>query len=112
MKDICLEVPRGVPDSPRMATFMEWINQGKRDGSHITQDAALGKLFRIWLWEEENRPELEAVGVSSEWVDQYLGCPGFAGAMEMAGWVCLAEAGAIFCFRADQRAARSNPNGR
>lgn len=53
----------------------------------LDQDAVIGKLHRLWSWSDRHTEDGNAVGVTYAWVDRYLSVPGFALALENAGWL-------------------------
>jgi len=53
----------------------------------IDQDAVTGKLLRVWAWADQNTIDGNAVSVTSAFLDRLTVCPGFAKAMQEAGWL-------------------------
>lgn len=52
----------------------------------IPEDAVVGKLYRLWCWADKHTTDGTST-VPYEWVDQFVQAPGFAKALEKAGWL-------------------------
>jgi hypothetical protein len=61
-----------------------------------TEDEVVGKLHRLWSWADRHTTDGTAPAITPKWVDRYVGCTGFAGAMEQAGWISFSDAGVVF----------------
>jgi hypothetical protein len=62
----------------------------------LDEFAVVGRLHRLWSWANKHTSTGNAVGVTSEWVDRYLSTPGFAAAMQTAGWLRVRTGGIEF----------------
>jgi hypothetical protein len=62
----------------------------------IDEDSVVGKLQRLWAWSNLHTVDGNAPGVTDSWVDRYLGAPGFAKAMSLAGWLQISAKGIVF----------------
>jgi hypothetical protein len=58
-----------------------------RRATGVDADAVVGKLHRLWSWSDAHTADGYAAGLDADWVDELAGCPGFAAAMEEAGWL-------------------------
>lgn len=67
-----------------------------RRATGLDADAVVGKLHRLWGWADTHTTDGFAAGLDAEWVDEFIGCPGFAAAMVAAGWLEADEAGVRF----------------
>lgn len=56
-------------------------------------DLAVGKLFRVWRWFDQQTTEGNAPGVTKALLDRIAGVRGFAEAMESVGWLVVANDG-------------------
>lgn len=56
-------------------------------------DLAVGKLFRVWRWFDQQTTNGNAVGVTAALLDRIAGVAGFAQAMQNVGWLVVSEAG-------------------
>jgi hypothetical protein len=63
---------------------------------NIGEDLVVGKLYRLWTWADKHTEDGNAVGVTENWVDRYLGVPNFAQAMQKAGWLDIKTDGIMF----------------
>ncbi len=62
----------------------------------IDPDAVMGKLLRVWIWASENRGYDQPLGVPAAFLDRLAYQPGFAAAMEAAGWLQAGDQGLTF----------------
>ena len=62
----------------------------------LNTDEVFGKLFRLWSWADSNTTDGHAPGVTTSWVDVFVGCPGFADAMIKFGWLQFRTGGIFF----------------
>ena len=62
----------------------------------LDEDHVVGKLHRLWSWADGQLRDGNAPSVTGSWVDRYLGAPGFAEAMQTAGWLTIADTGISF----------------
>lgn len=63
----------------------------------IDSDLVVGKLHKIWGWANENcNANGNAPSVTDAWIDRYVNMPGFARAMERAGWLTITDDGVVF----------------
>ena len=56
-------------------------------------DLAVGKLFRVWRWFDQQTTEGNAPGVTKALLDRIAGVSGFASAMESVGWLVVSDDG-------------------
>ena len=47
----------------------------------------VGLLHALWSWADQHTVDGQAVGVSLDWVDRHLRCPGLAEALVSVGWL-------------------------
>jgi hypothetical protein len=59
----------------------------------IHEDLVVGKLHRFWSWADAQLRDGNAPSVTEKWIDRYVDLPGFAHAMQNAGWLTVAEGG-------------------
>lgn len=64
-------------------------------------DLIVGKLFRIWVWANQNSVDGNAVTVTESFLDRIAHRKGFASAMRTAGW--LSGANGALCFPGFER---------
>ena len=55
-----------------------------------------GRLLRLWSWANRQLPTGEAPGVTAEWIDRHVAAPGFASAMQKAGWLLIEDGKVVF----------------
>lgn len=67
-----------------------------RRATGLDADAVVGKLHRLWSWADAHTADGFAAGLDAEWVEEFVGCPGFAAAMAAAGWLEVDAAGVRF----------------
>ena len=67
-----------------------------RRATGIDADSVVGKLHRLWSWADAHTPDGFAHGLDAEWVDEFVGCQGFAEAMTAAGWLASEDGGIRF----------------
>jgi hypothetical protein len=58
-------------------------------------DLTVGKLFRVWRWFDQQTTDGNARSVTSALLDRIAGAPGFARAMQDAGWLIISDSGLI-----------------
>jgi DNA replication protein DnaT len=65
----------------------------------IDQDAAFGKLIRVWMWADkytqDGRASFQSAHAARTYLDVVTRCEGFATAMQHAGWLVVADDGRI-----------------
>lgn len=61
------------------------------DSLHLSRDAVIGKLYRLWAWADQHTEDGIPRGVKQRFVDEFVGKPGFADAMRDAGWLNINE---------------------
>lgn len=74
------------PDKPEVlaiAARMGWSDP----------DYAVGKLFRVWRWFDQQTKDGNAPGVTSALLDCIAGVTGFADAMQTVGWLVVDKDG-------------------
>ncbi len=59
-------------------------------------DLIVGKLYRFWAWADSHTSTGENVPVTPRWVNRFLAVPGFAEAMQEAGWLKIGESSITF----------------
>lgn len=59
----------------------------------ISEDEAVGKLFRLWCWADRHTKDGRAPAITIPWIDRYVGKRGFADAMVLAGWLVVTPEG-------------------
>lgn len=62
----------------------------------VSEDDIVGKLHRLWSWADRHTTDGTAPAITPRWVDKYVGLPGFAAAMQTAGWILFTEFGVQF----------------
>ncbi len=58
--------------------------------------AVIGRLHKLWSWANRHLVEGEAPNIPGTWIDRYVECEGFAGAMSSAGWLTIVDGGISF----------------
>ena len=56
-------------------------------------DMAVGKLFRVWRWFDQQTIDGNATGVTLALLDRIAGVSGFGAAMQSVGWLAVTDAG-------------------
>ena len=67
-----------------------------RRATGLDGDAVVGKLHRLWAWADTHTADGCAHGLDADWVDELAGAPGFAAAMQAAGWLEIGTDGVTF----------------
>ena len=83
-----LKIEKITPDKPeviRMATIL------KRDSDEI-----FGKLFRIWVWADDQTVGGGGMEITEEFLDKKAGKKGFAKAMRAVGWLSGVDGSLMF----------------
>jgi hypothetical protein len=62
----------------------------------MDEHAVVGRLHRIWSWADQHLSDGNARGVTQSWIDRYVGAPGFAKAMQLAGWLRIESDKLVF----------------
>lgn len=62
----------------------------------LDEHAVVGRLHRLWSWANTHLTDGNATGVTTVWVDRYLGCVGFGAAMAKSGWLAETPGGIEF----------------
>jgi len=57
----------------------------------LESDLVVGKLHRLWSWANLHTSDGNAVGVTPEWVDEFLHVEGFAKSMEKFKWLKIKD---------------------
>lgn len=81
-----LKMEAATPDKPEVLAItaaMGWEDP----------DLAVGKLFRIWRWFDQQTTDGNAVGVTLALLDRICGVTGFAQAMANVGWLIVNDDG-------------------
>lgn len=77
-----IKIEENMPDKPEVWQIAQVLQ--------IDPDAVAGKLIRVWSWASRN---CHASGVTTitamSLIDRHAGAPGFAEAMEKAGWLIV-----------------------
>ena len=63
------------------------------DELDVEEDVVVGKLCRLWSWANTHTENGHAPGVTSEWLDRYLDCHGFARILAAVGWLEVTDDG-------------------
>lgn len=63
---------------------------------HLSQDAVVGKLLRVWIWADQNSVAGTALGITDAFIDRLTGKRGFSTAMRDAGWLSGDDGGLVF----------------
>lgn len=58
-----------------------------RRATGLDADSVVGKLHRLWGWADVHTTDGRAAGLDVDWVDEFVGAPGFGAAMIAAGWL-------------------------
>jgi hypothetical protein len=78
-----IKVEGVTPDKPEVISIAATLS--------IDQDAAIGKLIRLWIWADQQTFNGNAggngVSVTKAFIDRCTGVTGFADAMQKAGWL-------------------------
>jgi hypothetical protein len=67
-----------------------------RRATGLDADSVVGKLHRLWSWADVHTSDGTAHGLDAQWVDELVGCVGFAAAMASTGWLSLEGDGVQF----------------
>jgi hypothetical protein len=59
------------------------------DTLRIDEDLVVGKLHRLWSWLSAHSADGSVTNVRIDWVNKFLGQPGFTGALEAVGWLSI-----------------------
>jgi hypothetical protein len=62
----------------------------------LDEFAVVGRLHRLWGWANRQSRSGHANCVTPSWVDRYVSYPGFAAAVQSAGWLSITEVGIEF----------------
>lgn len=62
----------------------------------LDEYAVVGRLHRLWVWANRHLVSGRTASVTGAWVDRFLGTPGFANAMQKAGWLKLRDDSIVF----------------
>ena len=76
------------PDKPEVFQMAEILD--------IDPDEVTGKLFRIWIWADQQTFDGNARGVTKMLLDRITNKQGFASALEKVGWIEMTKEGLIF----------------
>jgi len=74
-----LKIETATPDKPEVYQVAAALG--------IDPDAAFGKLFRAWIWFDQNTEDGNAPIVTKMIIDRVTGIPGFSDAMISIGWL-------------------------
>lgn len=58
---------------------------------HIDEFGVVGRLHRIWSWADRHLTDGLALGITPEWIDQYVRLEGFSNALLETGWLAKIE---------------------
>jgi hypothetical protein len=67
-----------------------------RRATGLEVDSIVGKLHRLWAWADTHLSDGFAEGLDAEWIDEFVGVVGFAGAMQESGWIQAKDNGVLF----------------
>ncbi|MBV8667044.1 MAG: hypothetical protein JO269_11230 [Burkholderiaceae bacterium] len=62
----------------------------------LDEFAVVGRLHKLWSWGDRHMVGGLAAGVTLQWIDRYVCCPGFARRMQMVGWLEAVDEGIVF----------------
>jgi hypothetical protein len=65
-------------------------------GLELDEDTIVGKLHRLWSWADQHTTDGSVGGITTGWLDRFVGCPGFAAAMQRVGWLEVPPGGILF----------------
>lgn len=74
-----IKIEINTPDKPEIINIAEKLR--------IEQDAVAGKLFRLWMWADQNTIDGSAMPITDAFIDRFTHRRGFAAAMRAAGWL-------------------------
>ena len=60
---------------------------------HVDEFSVVGRLHRIWSWADRQLTDGLALGVTTEWIDQYVRLQGFSNSLLEVGWLLKIEKG-------------------
>ena len=80
-----IKIEKSTPDKPEVEAMALALGIGA--------DAVLGKLIRVWSWFDTNCADGDARSVTVSLLDRIALHPGFADAMQGAGWLTLLDDG-------------------
>lgn len=79
----------GLSSKTEVLQMARWLNRSRRELACMCME--------VWEWADRNAGEDgNAPGVTREFLDERVGLPGFAAAMERAGWLLVDGDGVIF----------------
>jgi hypothetical protein len=61
----------------------------------IDEFSVVGRLHRIWSWADRHLSDGLALGITPEWIDQFVRLEGFSNALLEVGWLSLIEKGEL-----------------
>lgn len=67
------------PEKPEMLQVAEHLG--------IEPDAAFGRVFRVWVWFDQQTVDGVAIGITPQMLEHAVRSPGIARAMELVGWL-------------------------
>lgn len=76
----------------------------------LNEHHVVGLLVKVWSWVEDHTTGGRAPGVTTGWLDRYVGVPTFANVLEQAGWLIADDEGLIFPRWGKYTAAESGPD--
>ena len=58
---------------------------------HVDEFSVVGRLHRIWSWADRQLTDGLALGITTEWIDQFVRLEGFSNALLETGWLVKIE---------------------
>ncbi|GAA4455355.1 hypothetical protein [Novipirellula rosea] len=83
-----LKIETTTPDKPEVFRIADELG--------IDPDAVVGKLFRVWVWADQQTFDGNASSVTRSLLDRISGVSNFADAMLSCGWLVESEHGLTF----------------
>jgi hypothetical protein len=65
-------------------------------GTGLDTPGVVGRLHKLWSWADRQSRDGHAPSVTEMWLDRYVGCEGFASAMQQQGWLTVDTSGISF----------------
>ncbi|MDI9680453.1 hypothetical protein QM334_26830, partial [Burkholderia cenocepacia] len=61
----------------------------------VDEFSVVGRLHRIWSWADRHLADGLALGITPEWIDQFVRLDGFSNALLEVGWLSRIEKGGL-----------------
>jgi hypothetical protein len=59
----------------------------------VGENEVVGALVKLWSWANRQTADGNAAGVTTQWLDRYVGVANFSAALAEAGWLVVTEGG-------------------